>query len=144
MKTKDFLHQLDHKKVVAAIQKAELKTSGEIRVFVSRKHIEAPVPVAQQHFLRMGMTRTRERNAVLIFVAPLSHKFAVVGDVGVHKRCGEEFWLKLAEEMTDHFKRSEFTTGLVQGIRKAGDLLAEYFPRRPDDRNELPDEIEHD
>src|SRR5215831_17206075 len=108
MKTKDFLNQLDHEKIVAAIRKAEQKTSGEIRVFVSRKHTEAPVTVAQQHFLRMGMTRTRERNAVLIFVAPRSNKFAVVGDVGVHKRCGEEFWLKLAEEMTDHFKRSEF------------------------------------
>ena len=144
MKTKEFLHRLDHGKLVAAIQQAELKTSGEIRVFVSRKHIEAPVTVAQEHFLRLGMTRTRDRNGVLIFVAPLSNKFAVIGDVGVHKRCGDDFWRKLAEEMTGHFKRSEFTTGLVQGIRKAGDLLAEYFPRRPDDQNELPDEVEHD
>ena len=72
MKTKDFLHQLDHRKVVVAIQKAEQKTSGEIRVFVSRKHIEAPVTVAQHHFLRMGMTLTRERNAILIFVASLA------------------------------------------------------------------------
>jgi uncharacterized membrane protein len=92
----------------------------------------------------MGMTHTRERNAILIFVAPLSHKFAVIGDVGVHKRCGDEFWQKLAEEMRGHFLRSEFTTGLVQGIGKAGDLLAEFFPRRPDDQNELPDEVEHD
>jgi uncharacterized membrane protein len=144
MKTKDFLSQVDHKEVVAAIQEAEQKTSGEIRVFISRKLIEAPVSVAQGHFLRMGMNRTREHNGVLIFVAPRSRKFAVIGDSGVHTRCGEEFWRQLAQEMTAYFRRSEFTIGLVHGIRKAGELLAEHFPHQPDDQNELPDEIEHD
>jgi uncharacterized membrane protein len=38
------------------------------------------------------MQKTRDRNAVLIFVAPRAHKYAVVGDVGVHEKCGEEFW----------------------------------------------------
>jgi uncharacterized membrane protein len=46
--------------------------------------------------------------------------------------------------MSGYFHRSEFTSGIVHGIRKAGDLLAEHFPRRPDDQNELPDEVEHD
>jgi len=92
----------------------------------------------------MGMTLTRERNAILIFVAPRSNKFAVVGDVGIHKRCGDEFWRKLADEMRDLFLRADFTLGLIQGIGKAGELLAEHFPRRPDDVNELPDEVEHD
>jgi uncharacterized membrane protein len=46
--------------------------------------------------------------------------------------------------MSGYFHRSEFTNGIVHSLSKAGDLLAEHFPRRPDDRNELPDEIEHD
>ncbi len=144
MKPAEFLNQIDHQKVVEAIQDTEKKTSGEIRVFISHKHVEAPVTVAQRHFLRMGMDRTRERNGVLIFVAPRSHKFAVIGDAGVHARCGDEFWRQLAEEMTGHFRKSEFTTGLIHGIRKAGELLATHFPHRPDDQNELSDEIEHD
>jgi len=44
--------------------------------------------------------------------------------------------------MTAHFKRGEFTEGLVLGIERAGTLLADHFPRSPDDRNELPDQIE--
>ena len=35
------------------------------------------------------MHKTRERNAVLIFVAPRAHKFAVVGDKAIHEKCGE-------------------------------------------------------
>ncbi len=144
MKTREFLSRLQHEEIVAAIHQAEQKTSGEIRVFISRKPVEDPVRVAQAHFLRMGMDRTRQRNAVLIFVAPRSHKFAIIGDTGVHTRCGEAFWRELAEEMAGHFRHSEFTAGILQAIRKAGQLLARHFPHLPDDQNELPDDVAHD
>jgi uncharacterized membrane protein len=129
---------------VAAIQEAEKKTSGEIRVFISRKSVDDPLSTAKFHFIDMEMHKTRERNAVLIFVAPHSHKFAVVGDIAIHARCGEAFWKELAAEMSHHFHDSHFTRGIIHGVHKAGELLARDFPRRPDDRNELPDEVEHD
>lgn len=144
MKPRDFIERLRDNDIVEAIRAAEKKTSGEIRVFISRKPVEAPVSVAQEHFLGMGMHKTRERNAVLIFVAPRSHKFAIIGDVAVHQKCGDEFWRLLAEEMSGHFKKADFHQGLVHAISKAGQLLAQHFPRRPDDQNELPDAIEHD
>jgi uncharacterized membrane protein len=65
-------------------------------------------------------------------------------DAGVHARCGDGFWQKLTDAMTEHFRKSEFTEGIVQGVKRAGELLAEHFPRRPDDANELPDRVEHD
>jgi uncharacterized membrane protein len=144
MKASDFLNQLRHADIVAAIREAERDTSGEIRVFISRKPVEEPLRVAQAHFLRMGMDKTRHRNAVLIFVAPRSHKFAVIGDAGVHAQCGDVFWRELSEEMAGHFRKSEFTTGILHGVRKAGQLLAQHFPAAPDDRNELSDDVAHD
>ena len=144
MKASEFLSQLRHDDLVAAIREAEKNTSGEIRVFISHKKVEDPVPAAQAHFLRLKMDRTRHRNAVLIFVAPRAHKFAVIGDKGVHALCGDAFWQALAGEMSGHFRKSEFTSGLLHGIRKAGQLLARHFPASPGDRNELPDDIAHD
>jgi uncharacterized membrane protein len=144
MKARKFLDQLQHDEIVAAIRAAEKKTSGEIRVFISRKQIDDPVPAAQAHFIEMGMQKTRERNGVLIFVAPRARKFAVIGDSGVHTRCGDEFWTQLAHEMTGHFRQSAFTSGIVHAVQKAGELLAQHFPRKPDDTNELPDEVESD
>lgn len=134
---------VDQARVVAAIAGAEARTSGEIRVFVSREAADDPVAAAQKQFERLGMTQTAARNGVLIFVAPRSHTFAVIGDQGVHEKCGESFWRDLAAAMTKHFQAGDFTGGLVLGIERAGELLAEHFPRRPDDRNELPDAIEH-
>jgi uncharacterized membrane protein len=133
---------IDHVRVVAAIGAAEQRTSGEIRVLVSAEPAEDPIAAARKQFERLGMTRTAARNGVLIFVAPPSHTFAVIGDTGIHEKCGDAFWGELAAAMTEHFKRGDFTDGLVLGIHRAGELLAQHFPRRPDDRNELPDQIE--
>jgi uncharacterized membrane protein len=135
MHPQKFKKQLHHEDVIAAIQAAEQKTSGEIHVFVSHKHIENPVAAAQEEFMRTGMNKSRERNSVLIFVAPRSHKFAVIGDEAVHAKCGDEFWQKLAEAMTGYFRKSEFTEGIIHGIKKAGELLAQHFPRQPHNRD---------
>ncbi|PYK41952.1 MAG: hypothetical protein DME46_12525 [Verrucomicrobia bacterium] len=109
MRTHHFLRRLDHNRIVQAIKKAEGKSSGQIRVFVQRwKFEEDALPRAQKKFLQLGMQKTRDRNAVLIFVAPRAHKYAVVGDVGVHEKSGEEFWKKLVHDMRAHFKNEDF------------------------------------
>jgi len=141
MRARDFLSHLSNEQIISAIREAENKTSGEIRVFISRKEIDDPISAAQSQFVELGMQKTRERNGVLIFVAPRVHKFAVIGDKGVHARCGMDFWEKLTAEMSDRFKISDFTQGIVHGVKKAGELLAKHFPRKPDDLNELPDEV---
>jgi uncharacterized membrane protein len=144
MKARKFLKQLEHADVVAAIRQAEKRTSGEIRVFISRKEPVDSIAAAQAQFAELGMEKTEEKNGVLIFVAPRVRKFAVIGDAGVHARCGDEFWNAVAAEMTGHFKKGEFTDGIIHGIRKAGELLAQHFPRKPGGTNQLPDEIAHD
>jgi uncharacterized membrane protein len=130
MHPKKLIKQLPHDTIVGAIREAEQKTSGEIRVLISHKSVEDPVAEAQKEFIRLGMANSPEKNGVLIFVAPRTHKFAVIGDAGVHAKCGDVFWRELAKVMTDYFRKSEFTEGIVHGVRKAGELLAAHFPRR--------------
>ena len=144
MKVDEFLNQLRHDDIVEAVRHAEAKTSGEIRVFISHKNVEDAVATAQKAFLRMGMDKTRHRNAVLIFVAPKAHKFAVVGDEAVHQKCGDVFWQALAKAMSDYFKKAEFNQGILHGVQKAGELLAAHFPLNPGEKHELSDEVGHD
>lgn len=145
MRTKEFLNLLDHDRIVAAIAAAEAKSSGEIRVYVQRGHLKGDsLQFAEKKFLKLRMDNTAERNAILIFVAPRAQKFAVVGDEGIHQRCGAEFWQQLVDAMQANFKREEFSDALVEAIESAGQLLSRYFPRQEDDRNELPDTpLEH-
>jgi uncharacterized membrane protein len=142
MRTKEFVSQLDHDRIVAAIKESEAKTSGQIRVYVQRGELAGdPVMAAQAQFQRLGMPATKERNGVLIFVAPRARKFAVIGDEGVHRKCGDQFWEQLVEKMRRHFQSENFTVALVEGIQETGKLLADHFPRNASPQNELPDEI---
>jgi uncharacterized membrane protein len=142
MRTKLFLEKLAHDRITNAIAEAEKKTSGEIRVFIQRGAVVDPVTAAQAQFQKLGMSRTRERNGILIFVAPRSQKFAVIGDEAIHQKCGEPFWEQLVGKMQQHFRVENFTEAMVDAIAEAGATLAQHFPRKAGDRNELPDTIE--
>jgi len=128
-----FAPKVDHERVVAAIRTAEIGTSGEIRVLVARHRVEDPVASAQAYFNSLGMANSPHRNGILIFVAPRSRKFAVIGDSAVHEKCGDSFWAALSDAMAGYFRRGQFTDGVVHGIERAGELLARTFPRSSDD-----------
>lgn len=136
------LPPIDHPRIIAAIGEAERRSSGEVRVLIARQKTADPLAAARAHFERLGMTQTRARNGVLILLAPASRNFAIVGDTAIHEKCGDPFWRLVAAAMELHFKRGEFTEGLLHGIERAGALLAEHFPPDPNDRNELPDTVE--
>ena len=142
MRTHNFIRELEHDRIVAAIKKAEARTSGQVRVFLQRgKFEEDALERAQKKFIQLGMQKTAERNAVLIFVAPRMQKFAVVGDEGVHEKCGEKFWQELVARMREHFLREDFTEALLEAVEATGALLAKHFPRTGDSKNELPDDV---
>ena len=136
-----FVDQLDSGRIEHAIAAAERVTSGELRVIIHRKAVADPVAAAKAEFARLEMYKTRERNAVLILVAPESHKFAIFGDDAIHAKCGQPFWDEITTAMTGFFREGKFTDGLVHAIDRAGGLLAKHFPRRPDDNNELSDNV---
>ena len=87
------------------------------------------------------MHKTRDRNAVLIFVAPRAHKFAVIGDKAIHEKCGSEFWQTHCGKMRTHFQNEKFSDALVEALEEIGIVLARHFPRTSEDANELPDDV---
>ncbi len=146
MKPKEFHDKLDDARIVAAIQDAERRTSGEIRVFVTARKLggDDPLKRAQARFVKLGMTATRERNGVLIYFAPHDQRFAIVGDEGIDRKCGPDFWKEISAQLQKRLVAGEFTDGIVEAIRNIGEALAGHFPRREDDVNELPDHVDRD
>lgn len=136
--------RFDSERIVSAIAAAEKRTSGEIRVHVTRRVPKDLEERALRRFHRLGMTRTVERNGVLIYIAPRARIFRILGDTAIHEKCGAEFWKEVAAAMETHFRRGELTEGVVAGVERVGEVLARHFPRRADDRNELPNSIDED
>jgi uncharacterized membrane protein len=141
MKTKHLFSELDHDRITAAIAAAEKHTSGEIRVYVSHRKAQDPRHAAAHQFVKLGMDKTGHRNAVLIFIAPESQNFAILGDTAVHAKCGEAFWEQVTGAMRELFRQRKFTEGIIHGIDTAGKLLAQHFPAQVASHNELSDSI---
>jgi uncharacterized membrane protein len=142
-----FLNQLDDSRIVRAIADAEGKSSGEIRVFITKQRPatgEEALALAKTTFERLEMSKTKYRNGVLLLFAPGTQQFAILGDSGVHERCGDLFWQDLARRMGSFLKAGNFTDAVVAGIEDSGALLAKHFPRDPDDRDELPNTVARD
>lgn len=142
MRTKEFLGKLDHDRIVEAIRAAEQKSSGQIRVYLHRGNLkEDALGAAQERFRRLGMEKTQDRNAVLIFVASRAHKFAVIGDQAIHQKCGDALWQNVVGKMRDHFQNERFSDAIVDAIRDIGEVLAEHFPKTAAATPNLPDEV---
>lgn len=129
--------------IVASIRTAERGTSGEIRLYVEdfcmRDH---PVERAEEIFQLFGMFNTKERNAVLIYLAEKSHHFAIWGDEGIHQKVGFQFWEAEKKILKDHFQRDEAAAGISAVVQLIGARLREHFPTDENrDDNELSDDI---
>jgi uncharacterized membrane protein len=137
------LKTVDVDRIKAAIAAAERETSGEVRVSVTRFFWGSVRHAAEKAFDRLGMTRTKDRNAILFFIVPARKKFVVLGDSGIHAKVGQDFWDRIAGQMSEHFKKGEFTEGLVKAIGEAGRQLAAHFPYDAAvDINELADDVD--
>ncbi len=143
MTRKRLLQVVDRERIKNAIEAAEHRTSGEICVSVSRLFWGNIETAADKAFARLGMTRTKDRNGVLLFVVPSRRKFVVLGDQGIHERVGQEFWESVAAIISGKFREGDFTGGLLNAIEKVGEELATHFPYDPaTDKNELPDDVD--
>lgn len=138
-----FFSKEEEATIVAAIQRAECDTSGEIRVHVEVGAEAGPVAVAERVFHQLGMDKTADRNGILILLAVDRREFAIIGDVGIDKVVSSDFWDAERDLMQQHFRRGEFALGIELAIEQVGAKLKKFFPYQADDVNELPDEISY-
>jgi uncharacterized membrane protein len=144
-RAKAFFEGLDRPAIVEAIRKAEDRSFGEIRVHLHHGTVENAKAEAERTFVRLGMEKTARGTGCLLFLAPASRAFAVVGGAGIHEKVGDGFWLEARDAARLHFAEGRFTEGIVAAVEKLGDALALFFPRSGvPDRNELPDDVSED
>lgn len=134
--------------IAAAVTAAEAQTSAELRVHLERRVPAGPggepddvLARARAVFLTLGMDRTEERSAVLIYVAIDDHRLAVVGDEGVHARVAAAFWDQVRDTMVDRLRSGAAREAVLAGVAEVGTALARFFPRRPGDVDELSDRV---
>ena len=88
----DFLSKDDQTRITDAITMAEKRTSGEICVHITPKCGGDVMEAAEKKFNKLGLYKTERRNAVIIYVAYKSKKFAILGDEGINNVVPDDYW----------------------------------------------------
>ena len=141
-KKRDFFTTEEQEQIVQAIQQAEKNTSGEVRVFVeSRCSYVNAIDRAAEIFFGLKMDATKDRNAVLFYIAIKDHQLALFADEGIYQRLGSAYWEEEVREIIADFSKNDIAKGICKCVTDIGEALKENFPYESNDKNELPDEI---
>jgi uncharacterized membrane protein len=138
---RNFFSKQEQALVEEAIRTAETKTSAEVVVHLDNLCFGDPIKAAEKVFVRLGMHKTAERNGVLIYIASLNKKIAVVGDVGIYSRLEPGYWKKIVDQLISEFRADHKAEALSANILDVGKQLAEFFPRQQNDTDELSNKI---
>jgi uncharacterized membrane protein len=143
---KKFLPEADLHAIARFIGEQERTTSGQIRVSIRQRRARKErglsiEELSRKEFHALGMTRTSERTGVLIFLLLEEKKFHILADESIHKKVEEGTWQSIAHEMAGHFSEKRFREGILHGIRAVAAELSKHFPRKPGDKNELPNTV---
>jgi uncharacterized membrane protein len=136
-----FLSEGDLEAIARAVTEAEEHTSAEVRVHLDHSCEGDALPRAIKVFERLGMHKAAARGGVLIYISVTDRKLAVIGDKGIHERVGEAYWQRLVAAVRERLRQQQPRDGLIHALGEVGRILGRHFPRRPDDKNKLSDEV---
>lgn len=96
---------------------------------------------AIEQFMANQMHDTRDRTGVLIFVSVKERIVEVVADRGIYQKVDKTVWGRAVQKIVDETRNGNITQGLIDGIEDVGGVLAQHFPPRVDDVNEIRDGV---
>mgnify|MGYP001304269516 CR=1 FL=1 len=92
-------------------------------------------------FVEHGIYRTRDATGILILISLFERRVYILADHGINAVVPPQSWDEIVAIIRDGLKRNETADALCTAIGRCGELLAADFPRRDDDRDELPNLI---
>src|SRR5476649_893007 len=111
----------EQQRIKDAVVDAEKHTSGQIRVCIEKTCNENVLDRAAKYFHKLEMHQTKHRNGVLVYLATVDRKFAIIGDAGINKVVPADFWDSTKDDMLQHFKLGNLVEGIVTGLAIAGE-----------------------
>jgi len=96
---------------------------------------------AREQFLAHNLHATPSRTGVLIFLSLAERHAEIIADTAIDQAVPESFWTEIIDRLTVEIRAGRLAAGLLAAVEACGAALAAHFPRRADDRNELPDKV---
>lgn len=110
--------------------------------FITKKEMEEEIDrAAAAAFQHNRLRNTEDSTGILIYISLYEHQVKVVGDDGISAKLTHPDWQHICDAIIKDFKEKSYTNGIVEGISLSGKLLAEHFPIKEGDIDELANEL---
>jgi putative membrane protein len=96
---------------------------------------------ACEQFIAKGMTGTGDRAGILIYASLGDRCAELIADKGIDAKVGKAAWERTVETLVSAIKQGRTAEGFIAAVRDCGDKLAEHFPARVRNPNELADSV---
>ncbi|MBN9448910.1 MAG: hypothetical protein J0I67_18660 [Bosea sp.] len=106
--------------------------------FVKRRHAHE---TALREFTARGLTLTRGRTGVLLYVAVQERYAEIVADAGIDGKVDEASWKGIIEPLLSAAREDRLREGLEVAVGAIGEVLAAHAPPVADDVDELPNKV---
>ena len=112
------------------------------KLFISQARLEEEVRKrALAAFYEKGLYKTRDASGVLFFISLFEHRVWILADKGIYEKIAPEALQAHAAAVAGAVKTGNAAQVLCVQIRTVGAILAEHFPIKSDDTNELTNEV---
>lgn len=128
------------------IKESEKITSGEIRVSIKEEKPPTMLKfnirkLAEKEFVRLKMHETRDKTGILLLIVLSEKSFYILADEGINEKVEQNTWNAVRDEIQYEFILGNYTEGIIKGVELIGNILAEHFPIKADDTNELSNQV---
>jgi len=112
------------------------------RLFIAKARLEHMVcEQAMQAFYDKGLYKTRDATGVLFFISLFERRVRLLADRGIYEKIPQQTLQEHAAAIALGIKQGNAASALCREIGRVGEILARHFPVRPDDTNELSNEV---
>lgn len=113
-----------------------------LRLFIPDSRLETRVAQrALRAFYEKNLHTTRDNTGVLFFISLLERKVWILADSGIHQKISQETLMAHANDIATGIKQGQACNALCRKIEAVGVILVRHFPVKPDDANELSNQV---
>ena len=106
--------------------------------FVKRRRAR---DTALREFTARGLTRTKGRTGVLLYVALQERYAEILADTGIDGLVEQKTWNGIIEPLLVAAREDRLTEGLIAAVDAVGAVLAQHGPPVPGDVDELSNKV---
>jgi putative membrane protein len=96
---------------------------------------------AELEFYHSSIKSTKGQTGILLFISFMERQAVILADKAISAKCSAETWDEVIKILIEGIKQKNMKVGIISGINRCGEILAQHLPASPKNTNELSNRL---